>query len=257
MLVCYDPYVGTIGRFSRAEIIKMVGEAGYEGINLPVQKPFIEGEDQSQIDETKEMLAKYNLKVPSAGFGNHILTTPSLRKEALQHFKIVLNVAKQMNSKIISIWPNQPKGVYVEDALDTLTANLLEMLPETSKAGIILALEFERQSTLDNYIQAIAFINETDSRIRLTCDTYHLNNFKADPYRSVVVMGELLGDVHISGSHRHEPNSEGDEFDYRAFMRGIVKIGYDGPLTLQYHLDDVESIARGCVFAKKLRDEIK
>jgi len=118
-------------------------------------------------------------------------------------------------------------------------------------------LEFEKQGTLDNYIQAIAFINGTDSRIRLTCDTYHLNNYKADPYRSVIAMGELLGDVHISGSHRHEPNSEGDEFDYRRFMKGIAEIGYDGPLTLQYHLDDVESIARGCIFTKRLRDEIK
>ena len=256
MLVCYDPYVGTIGKFPREEIIKMIGEAGYEGINLPIQEPFIDGADQSQIDETAELLAKYGLKVPSVGFGNHIVTTPSLREEAIQHFKIVLNVAKQMNSKIIAIWANQPKDVYVEDALDTLTANLLEMLPETSKAGMTLALEFEKQSPLDNYIQAITFINETDKQIRLTCDTYHLNNHKADPYRSVITMGGLLGDVHISGSHRHEPNSEGDEFDYRAFMKGIAQIGYDGPLTLQYHLDDVESIVRGCGFVKKLRDEI-
>ena len=257
MLVCYDPYVGTIGRFPREEIIKIVGEAGYEGINLPVQKPFIDGTDQNQIDETAKLLAKYDLKVPSVGFGNHIVTTPSLRKETIQHFKIVLNIAKQMNSKIIAIWPNQPKGVYVEDALDTLTANLCEMLSEASDAGMILALEFEKQSPLDNYIQAIAFINKTDRRLKLTCDTYHLNNYKADPYRSVITMGGLLGDVHISGSHRHEPNSEGDEFDYRSFMKGIAQIGYDGPLSLQYHLDDVESIARGCNFVKKLRDEIR
>ena len=69
-------------------------------------------------------------------------------------------------------------------------------------------------------------------------------------------MGGLLEDVHISGSHRHEPNPEGDEFDYKAFMKGLNEIGYDGPLTLQYHLDDVESIARGCKFVKKLRGEI-
>lgn len=254
MLVCYDPYVGTLGRFSRAEVIKIVAEAGYEGINLPVREPFIDGTDESQIDETEKLLAKYNLKVPSVGFGNHIVTTPSLREETLKHFRIVLKVAKRMNSRIIGIWPNQPKDVYVEDAWETLVANLREMLPEASEAGMVLALEFEKGCPLDNYIQAITFINETDKRIRLTCDTYHLNNYKADPYRSVIAMGELLGEVHISGSHRGEPGSEGDELDYGPFMKGLAEIGYNGPLTMQYHLKDVDSIARACTFTKNLRD---
>lgn len=256
MLVCYDPYVGTLGKFPRQEIIKIVAEAGYEGINLPVREPFIDGADERQIDETEKLLAKYDLRVPSVGFGNYIVTTPSLREEALQHFKIVLNVARRMNSRIISIWPNQPQNVYTEDALETLAANLREMLPETSEAGVVLALEFEKGSPLDNYLQAITFINETDNRIRLTCDTYHLNNYKADPYRSVVAMGELLGDVHISGSHRGEPGSEGDEFEYGSFMKGLVKIGYNGPLTMQYHLKDVDSIARACAFTRNLRDKV-
>lgn len=256
MLVCYDPYVGTIGKFPGAEIIEMVGKAGYEGMNLPVSESLIDGKNESQIDEIEKLLAKYNLRVPSVGFGNHIVTTPAFREEALQHFRIVLNVAKRMNSSIIAIWPNQPQGVYVEDALETLTANLREMLPETSEAGIVLALEFEKGCPLDNYLQSITYINETDDRIRLTCDTYHLNNYKADPYRSVIAMGELLEDVHISGSHRGEPGSEGDELDYAPFMRGIAKIGYDGPLTAQYHLKDAASIARSCDFIKKLRDMV-
>ena len=256
MLVCYDPYVGTLGRFSRTETIKMVAEAGYEGINLPIREPFMDGSDEKQVDETEKLLVKYNLKVPSVGFGNHIVTTPSLRKEALQHFKIVLDVAKRMNATIISIWPNQPQDVYAEDALETLVANLREMLPETSAANIILALEFEKGAPLDNYIQSITFINETDERIRLTCDTYHLNNYKADPHRSVIAMGKLVGDVHISGSHRGEPGSAGDEFDYEPFMRGLAEIGYHGPLTLQYHLEDVDSIARSCAFTKNLRDRV-
>lgn len=256
MLICYDPYVGTLGRFTRTEIIKMVAEAGYEGMNLPVSESLIDGTDESQIDETAELLAKYNLKVPSVGFGNHIVTTPALREETRQHFRIVLNIAKRMKSPIIAIWPNQPRGVYVEDTLETLTANLREMLPEASEAGIVLALEFEKGCPLDNYIQAITYINETDNRVRLTCDTHHLNNYKADPYRSVIAMGELLGDVHISGSHRGEPGSEGDEFDYESFMKGLAESGYDGPITMQYHLKDVASIARACAFTRKLRDMV-
>ena len=39
--VCYDPYVGTLGRFTRAEIISMVAAAGYDGLNVPVNDAFL------------------------------------------------------------------------------------------------------------------------------------------------------------------------------------------------------------------------
>ena len=75
MLVCYDPYVGTMGRFPRAEIIEMVAKAGYEGINIPVREPFLDGTDESQLKKTEELLARHNLVAPTIGFGNHIVTT--------------------------------------------------------------------------------------------------------------------------------------------------------------------------------------
>jgi D-psicose/D-tagatose/L-ribulose 3-epimerase len=173
-----------------------------------------------------------------------------MRKETMEHFAIVLNIARRFKAGIIGIWPNMPQDASVEAARETLSANLLEMLPQTEEAGIVIALEFEKGCPLDNYREGIEFINSTDTRIRLTCDTYHLFNDKADPYQSVVTMGKLLGDVHISGSHRGEPGT--DEFDFKAFMKGLREINYDGPLTLQYHLKDVESVARSCEFTKRL-----
>ena len=250
MLVCYDPYVGTLGRFSRAEIIELVAKAGYEGINLPVREPFIDGKDEFQIEDTEKLLVKHNLVAPSVGFGNHIVTTPTMRKEAMEHFAVVLNIARRFKAGIIGIWPNMPQDSSVEAARETLAANLLEMLPQTEEAGIVIALEFEKGCPLDNYREGIEFINSTNMHIRLTCDTYHLFNDKADPYQSVLAMGKLLGDVHISGSHRGEPGT--DEFDFEVFMKGLREINYDGPLTLQYHLKDVESMARSCEFTKRL-----
>lgn len=257
MLICFDPYVGTLSRFSSSEIIEMVAQAGYEGMNLPVREPFIHGKNEAPLLEAEKLLDKYDLAVPSVGFGNHIVTNPSLRSEALEHFEIVLNIAKRLNADIIAIWPNQPQDVFVEDALDTLTANLHDMLPEASKNDIALALEFEKGCPIDNYREGIHFIKSTDKQIRLTCDTYHLNNDKAEPYRSVIAMGELLGDVHISGTHRGEPGSEEDEFDIDSFMKGLIKIGYQGPLTAQYHLEDVESMTRTCEFIKKSLARVK
>ena len=41
LAICYDPYSGTLGKFSRAEIFELVAEAGYEGINIPVNSAFL------------------------------------------------------------------------------------------------------------------------------------------------------------------------------------------------------------------------
>ena len=41
LTICYDPYSGTLGRFTRAEIFDLVADAGYEGINIPVNSGFL------------------------------------------------------------------------------------------------------------------------------------------------------------------------------------------------------------------------
>ena len=252
--VCYDPYAGTLGRFARPEIFELVAKAGYDGINVPVNRAFLGELSSDEIDDAKRLAEKYNLVVPTVGFGNHIVTDPQRREDALKHFEIVLDVAKRLNAEVIGIWPNPPKNVSRPEALDTLADNLSKMLPALDAHGMKIALEFEKGCPLDNYREGIAFIRETDARLTLTCDTYHLFNDKADPYKAALEMGDVIGDVHISGSHRGEPGT--DVFDFRAFASGLKEIGFNGPLVIQYRMEDVSSVARSCEFTKRLREQI-
>ncbi len=252
--VCYDPYVGTLGRFSRAEIFDLVAKAGYEGINVPVNRPFLGELSSSEIEDAVRLAERYDLVVPTVGFGNHIVTNPKLRSEAMRHFEVVLDVALKLKAEIIGIWPNQPENVSREDALETLRENLAEMLPALEEHGLKIALEFEKGCPLDNYREGIEFIETTDSRLKLTCDTYHLFNDRADPYQAAIAMGEKLGDVHVSGSHRGEPGT--GEFDFESFARGLREINFKGPLVVQYRMQDVNSIARSCQFTKRFREMI-
>ena len=88
----------------------------------------------------------------------------------------------------------------------------------------------------------------------MTCDTYHLFNDNADPYKSVLEMGDFIGDAHISGSHREEPGT--GEFDFDSFAFGLKEISFNGPLVIQYKMEDVGSISRSCVFTQKLKEQI-
>lgn len=118
--VCYDPYSGTLGKFTRSEIFEL---------------------------------------------------------------EIVLDIAQQVNANIIGIWPNPTKNVPVEASLKTLSANLCKMCPILTENNLQITIEFEKGCPVDNYRDGIAFIQNTQLPVHLTCDTYHLFNDNADPYK--------------------------------------------------------------------------
>ena len=252
--VCYDPYAGTLGRFTRSEIFELVSKGGYDGINIPVNQAFLGDLSPSEINEMKQLVEKYHLTVPTVGFGNHILTNPDLKSEAFEHFEIVLDIAQQVNANIIGIWPNPTQNVSVEAELDTLAENLHKMCPVLTEHNLTITIEFEKGCPIDNYHDGLAFIQDTQLPVHLTCDTYHLFNDNADPYKSVLEMKDFLGDVHISGSHRGEPGT--GEFDFSSFASGLKEINFNGPLVIQYQMEDIGSISRSCVFTQQLKEQI-
>ena len=251
LTVCYDPYAGTLSRFTRAEIFSLVAEAGYEGINIPVNAAFLGEMSTAEIDDAVELAETHELVAPTIGFGNHILTTPTRKTEALQHFEIVLAVARRFQAEVIGVWVNPSEGVSRQESLDALADNLAQMVDPCRENGMKIALEFEKGCPLDNYREGVAFIQDTGLPVYLTCDTYHLFNDGADPHAAAHAMQACLGDVHVSGSNRGEPG--GGVFDFETFAAGLKAVGFTGPLVVQYKMEEVASIARSCEFTKKFR----
>ncbi len=255
LTICYDPYAGTLGRFTRAEIFDLVAEAGYEGINIPVHSGFLGELSTAEIDDAVNLAEKYGLVAPTIGFGNHILTTPARKSEALQHFEIVLEVACRFDAEVIGVWVNPSEGASRQESLDALADNLSQMIDPCRENGMKIALEFEKGCPLDNYREGVAFIEDTGLAVYLTCDTYHLFNDSAEPHAAVHAMKACLGDVHVSGSNRGEPG--GGVFDFEAFARGLKEVNFSGPLVVQYKMEDMASIERSCEFTQKFRAMIQ
>lgn len=259
-IIGFDPYSGTQGKFPVTQIIEMVGKAGYEALNLYINSGFVSGED-AQLLEVELALKQHKIGVPTIHFGIFTLTTPGEEANVSAHLKTVLKVARRFGSSYLGIWPNLP-GVHPktpvvpkDQALKTLAGNLREIVPAAAAAGLTVTLEFEKQHTLDNYREGISFLNEYAPKAKLTCDTYHLNNDKAEPYASIKAMKAHLGDVHLSGSHRGEPGTAGDTIDYAGLFKGLKEIGFSGPLLSQFKLTDIKSIETSCAFAKKYREQ--
>ncbi|MCW8130104.1 MAG: sugar phosphate isomerase/epimerase [Planctomycetota bacterium] len=250
----FDPYAGTQGKFPVLQIIEMAGKAGYEALNLYINEGFVSGED-AQLLEVEKALAQHKVATPTIHYGKHIVATPGKEAEALAHLQPVLKVCKRLNAKYLGIWPNLLGNPPKDASIRTLAANLRVIQPAAAEAGLTVTLEFEKNHTIDNYREGLAFLNEYAPKVKLTCDTYHLNNDKAEPYASILAMKDHLGDVHLSGSHRGEPGTEGDTIDYAALFKGLKEIGFSGPLLNQFKLTDVGQMASSCAFAKKYREQ--
>ena len=89
--VCYDPYVGTLGRFTRAEIISLVAKAGYDGINVPVNAAFLGDVAASDVDDLVARLEDNGLVAPTVGYGRYeLLTNPDRADDVMPHFEVAL-----------------------------------------------------------------------------------------------------------------------------------------------------------------------
>jgi len=253
--VCYDPYVGTLGRFTRAEIVSIVADAGYDGINVPVNDAFLGEMGTEDVDDLVARLGDAGLVAPCVGYGRYeLLTNPDRADEVMPPFEVALNVARRVGATILGIWPPPPRSVAQSEGLDTLTKHLIAMAPALEEQGMRVAIEFEKGVPIDNYRDGLAYIDRVGLPLLLTGDTYHIHNDGADPETAAVAMGDRLGDVHVSGSERGEPRP--DNFDMDGFIQGLRAIDFQGPLMAQYHLKDVESIARVCEYIRGIRARI-
>ena len=252
MLIGYDPYGGTMQRFTALEIIREVAKCGYDAINLPVRKDFADPENETQLRAMQELIGSLGLKTPSVGVTPHTWAEPGKAAETRKGIDQSIVIAKRFNARLLTMWPRLPPNVQHADAMRAFTESVQYAVPAATAAGLSVAIEFEKNSTVDNYRDGLAFVAATDARVRLVADTYHMNNDKADPHASVLAMRGQIGEVHLSGTHRGEPGSAGDTYDYAAFVRGLKETGFDGPVMLQYNLQDPVSIGRACQFARRL-----
>jgi len=252
MILGYDPYVGTSKLFSPKEIIEEVARAGYDSINIPFKPDFLNPRDQTNVREILELVRANDLKTPSICVGPHIWTTPGKEGEIRELVELGIAVAGKFEASLLTIWPNQPPDVTRDDAIKTLTANLKEAIPKVDAAGLAIAFEFEKGCPIDNYREAVEYVNEVDARLKIVADTYHLFNDGANFYEAALAMRGMLGEIHLSGSDRGEPGNPNDKCDYEGFMKGVREIGFDGSIMLQYKLTERESVARACNFARKL-----
>jgi sugar phosphate isomerase/epimerase len=222
-------YFGTnVGR-PPYEVIRLAALAGAEGVNWPLH-PEYHADPSALIRD----MAEAELAVVSLGLMPHLAAVPGSEREFRELVKRGLEAAETFDAPVLDVWgwrhPQTPKS----DAQLVLASNLEAVEPLVAAAGRVLSIEFEPDTTLERYDEALGFVSEYGPAIRVTADTYHIHRVGDDLEAAGAALGGRIGIVHFSGSHRGEPCSEGDQCDYDAFLRAAVAAGFGGDVVLQY-----------------------
>jgi len=231
-------------------LIALAVGCGSQGLNWPFHPSF----DDNDPAKVRRMLDDAGLGAVSIGLNNHSSAIPESEAEWREHVSRAAEAANVLGTRVLDCWPRRLPEVSKEDAQATLRANIEAVMPVLQGHDVTLSLEFEPDHTVERYPEAIAFVAPYLPHVSLTADSYHVFRIGDDLAAAGTAVGPSLAILHVSGSHRGEPGSEGDLCDHAAFIAAARAAGYDGDLLLQYGPkgDALESLTRAVRYVQSV-----
>lgn len=247
-------YFGHARKLSPEALADLAVAVGADGLNWPVAPGLLDVNDEASMARVLELLKARNLAVVSFGMTNQISAAPGREEEFRAMIARAVEVAPRFEVRVLDCWPCLPGETRKPDGQATLVANMRALDPVVAPTGCVVSFEFEPDTAMERYGEALDLVRPLGSWVRLTADTYHIQRAGDSLVDAAGAMVERLGIVHISGSHRGEPGSEGDECDHAAFLRRLLQRGYDGDLVIQYRPpeDTEDSLRRAVAFCRAI-----
>lgn len=243
-------YFGLLPGLSTEQLLQLSVDSGAEGLNWPFHDKYGAGNPTALAAQ----IAATGQAVVTLALSSHTSAAPGEEQTFRAHVAAAVEAAGPLGVRVLDAWPRRPEGVSKQDAQDTLRANLEAVVPLLQQSGCLLSLEFEPDHTVERYAEAGAFVAPFAPYVRLTADSYHVVRIGDTLAEAATTLAASLGVLHISGSHRGEPGSEGDSCDYGSFVEAAVAAGYQGDLVLQYQAkgDALDSLKRAVALTRGL-----
>lgn len=236
------------------DLIALCREVGADGVNWPFHSDYLNPQDAAATGEVLAALEGAKLPVLSLGITKQLSATPGSEQEFRECIAEAAEIAPRLGCRVLDCWPFKPKDVSKEKAQEVLAENMRAVAPIVEKAGCVISLEFEPDTTIERFQEAYDFVSQFSPAVQLTADTYHIVRIGDNLADCANTIAERVGIAHLSGSHRGEPGSEGDKCDHGVFVKGLRAKGYSEDYVLQYAPpeDTAASLARAVSFARGL-----
>ncbi len=245
-------YFGRGKGLSAEDFVQLVVQSGAEAVNWPLAEGYADAADPDSWEKCAALLRDEGLTVSSIGATSQNSALAGEEAAFRTEIERGVQAAQVLGTQVIDCWPRMAEGATKADSQAVLAGNIQAVAEMVEQADLVLSFEPEPGVTIERYEETLVFLEPLPVVARITADTYHIQRAGDDLVAAAKAMGPRLGVLHISGSHRGEPGSEGDECDHEGFVRAAREVGYEGDLVLQYSppADTAESLKRAVGFCR-------
>lgn len=215
----------------------------YHGIEL-------RGEPQLyRVSEIKRLMDKHRIEVssicgmypgPEAGELRD-LSHPqtSVRKEAVDYVRRILDFAKEVNAPLVIVTPN-PVGrvrplASLKEEWKWAVDSVREVGRYAEKSKVLLAIEpINRYETylINSVDRALEFMEEIGvAGVKVMADTFHMNIEDASLEGAIRKAGKNLIHMHVTDSNRQAVGR--GHIDFKEILRALKEIDYRGSLAME------------------------
>ncbi len=208
---------------------------GFDAVEL-----FTASADALDVNKTKLMVEKYNLKIAAVGTGagkvihGLTLTDPdaAIRKKAIEFIESMITFGAAFGAPAIigSMQGNVVAGLAREQAMHWLADGLNQLGKHAASLGVKLIYEpLNRYETnlINTLGDGVQFLKSRQiQHVGLLADLFHMNIEEADMAASIKASGDLVIHVHFADSNRR-PVGNGHS-DFREVAKVLKEINYKG-----------------------------
>jgi len=227
-------------------IVEKASALDYQGIELN----FKEWPSELEIDPIKKALRKTGVKVAAVGT-RHLYVTHGIyfaspnsdvRKRAFSYMTDCMSIAKELDCGIVQAgWAFQGSKLEVtyEDAWNQAVKSLRQVSQLCRWYGMVFVMEFacrKNAGLVNTMADALRMLDEVgEDNVLVMADVFHIHAENDSLEDTVLQAGERLAYVHLSDNDRLTPGK--GVIDFKAFIDSLKKIGYDGPMVMEFEPD--------------------
>jgi D-psicose/D-tagatose/L-ribulose 3-epimerase len=250
------------GNFRKEDVslIAHAKELGFDGVEIHLGHP-----DEVPVEEAKRALKEndmgVNFAVTLAEDTNPLSSDPAVRKKGVEFFKRCVDIAYKISDGECGIggvnyaaWGYFTGTSRTDQEWEWAVQNYREVARYAKEKRIMLAVEpVNRFETyfINTAADGVRFCKDVgEPNVKVHLDTYHMIREEKNFYKAIVNTGEYLGYFHACENERGIPGT--GLVRWGEVYRALKDIDYNGWITIESFVPDIEELARLCAIWRKL-----
>jgi fructoselysine 3-epimerase len=241
------------GRYPLEQVLPVVAQAGYQGIDLWGGRPHVFRSDlgPSRLRALRRQAADLGLEIASVmpAFYRYPFSLSTnedhIRRDSIDYMRESIDNAVHLGaSRILAVPGMSLHGQAREDAWARMTDSLALVADSAAAAGVGVGVEAVNRYVSDLVVTAADAVRLIESlgrsNVGVVLDSGHIHIAGKPAAEELRTAGALLHEVHLNDNDgtKHQGLVPGDgSFDFTSLLKGLHEVRYQGFLCVELSWD--------------------